>query len=354
MAGNFYTIEEVAELLSKNEKEVRDLVQEGKIREFRDGSKLLFKKEEIDNLKEESEPISLDINLEDTGEENAIGSNEKSNPAFGEESSFIGLVPLDDSTHKGEINLDSTKDIDSEMSSMIEISEADTNIGDGDGINILSDESGDFGLLGDSLADTQETTSSPEETASNEAVTEEEDLGRLDADINLDSFGSGSGLLDLSLQADDTSLGAVLDDILPSAGGDEAGAAAMDDFQMEDDSTVEMMDNVSEDETQSASQSPFADDFVDDEIKTPDQAPAYVVAAVEQDPTSSAFGSMLFVPMIASAILIFAVLAAVQNISSSFTSVLQSCIWYAMIGTTVVSLLILGIGIVISGNKKEK
>ena len=35
-------------------------------------------------------------------------------------------------------------------------------------------------------------------------------------DINLDSFGSGSGLLDLSLQADDTSLGGILDEIYRS------------------------------------------------------------------------------------------------------------------------------------------
>ena len=36
---------------------------------------------------------------------------------------------------------------------------------------------------------------------------------KMDEDINLDSFGSGSGLLDLSLQADDTSLGGILDEI---------------------------------------------------------------------------------------------------------------------------------------------
>ena len=42
----------------------------------------------------------------------------------------------------------------------------------------------------------------------------------------MESFGSGSGLLDLSLQADDTSLGAVLDDILP-AGAEEGGEIPM-------------------------------------------------------------------------------------------------------------------------------
>jgi len=37
-------------------------------------------------------------------------------------------------------------------------------------------------------------------------------------EINLESVGSGSGLLDLSRERDDTSLGAVLEEINPSAG----------------------------------------------------------------------------------------------------------------------------------------
>ena len=41
-------------------------------------------------------------------------------------------------------------------------------------------------------------------------------LENIEEDINLDSFGSGSGLLDLSLQADDTTLGGILDEIYTS------------------------------------------------------------------------------------------------------------------------------------------
>ena len=41
----------------------------------------------------------------------------------------------------------------------------------------------------------------------------ESGLKEIEEDVNLDSFGSGSGLLDLSLQADDTSLGGILDEI---------------------------------------------------------------------------------------------------------------------------------------------
>lgn len=42
-------------------------------------------------------------------------------------------------------------------------------------------------------------------------ISEEEPT--IKGDINLDSFGSGSGLLDLSLKADDTTLGGILDEI---------------------------------------------------------------------------------------------------------------------------------------------
>ena len=54
----------------------------------------------------------------------------------------------------------------------------------------------------------------------------EASLEEIEDDVNLDSFGSGSGLLDLSLQADDTSLGGILDEIYTSEGGGEEGKAA--------------------------------------------------------------------------------------------------------------------------------
>lgn len=46
--------------------------------------------------------------------------------------------------------------------------------------------------------------------------TDIEPLEEIEEDVNLDSFGSGSGLLDLSLQADDTSLGGIIDEIYTS------------------------------------------------------------------------------------------------------------------------------------------
>ena len=83
---------------------------------------------------------------------------------------------------------------------------ADTNVGTV-GINILSGTEDAYKLTEDTKAETQ--------------AGDVDEIEGLDADANLENVGSGSGLLDLSLQADDTSLGAVLDDILP--GGDEGG-----------------------------------------------------------------------------------------------------------------------------------
>ena len=72
MAGMFYTIQEVAAKLGKNEDQIKQLVQEGKLREFRDGAKVLFKINEVDALAGPSSPavveesvISL-VPLEDT------------------------------------------------------------------------------------------------------------------------------------------------------------------------------------------------------------------------------------------------------------------------------------------------
>ena len=61
MAGMFYSLEEAAEKLGKTPDEVKQLAQEGKLREFRDGSALLFKIEEVDALQPEDVDLALDL-----------------------------------------------------------------------------------------------------------------------------------------------------------------------------------------------------------------------------------------------------------------------------------------------------
>ena len=50
MAKPFYTLEEVCDVLKKNQDEVKELVRIGRLREFRDAGKIFFKREEVKRI----------------------------------------------------------------------------------------------------------------------------------------------------------------------------------------------------------------------------------------------------------------------------------------------------------------
>ena len=50
MAAMFYSLQEAAERLGKTEADIREIVQSGQLREFRDGPNLLFKVDEVEAL----------------------------------------------------------------------------------------------------------------------------------------------------------------------------------------------------------------------------------------------------------------------------------------------------------------
>ena len=54
MAGMFYSLEEVAAKLNKTEEEVKEIIKQGRLREFRDGPNLLFKVNEVEALMSDS------------------------------------------------------------------------------------------------------------------------------------------------------------------------------------------------------------------------------------------------------------------------------------------------------------
>jgi excisionase family DNA binding protein len=213
MAGMFYTMQEVMETLGKSEQEVRNLIKDGKIREYRDGTSILYKRDEVTKLSDGTEIIDIvadsetNLELEKTAE--------------------IQLEPDDDNGKKKP-----TSEGGFGLSQMGDLTKADTNVGSL-GINVLGGTDDQYKITADTHAETK--------------VADMDAIDRLDADANLESAGSGSGLLDLSLQADDTSLGAVLDDILPS--GEEAplqADAAPADFAKEADGLSEGQPAVNE------------------------------------------------------------------------------------------------------------
>jgi excisionase family DNA binding protein len=156
MAKMFYTLEEAAQKLGVDEQTVKDMAARNELQQFRDGDKLMFKRDQID-AKSSSGGSSGPIALADSGVNDAIDLRADTNVPSTEDSREATGVSVFDA---GEVD------------------------------------------LADPMAQTQVT----------QPVIDDEDLA-------LESVGSGSGLLDLTRESDDTSLGAeLLDEIYP--GGD--------------------------------------------------------------------------------------------------------------------------------------
>lgn len=190
MSKMFYTIEEVCQKLGKSESEVNDMVSSGQIQEFRDGDNLIFKVEQIDILASPDDSGSVELDLNDS----SGGPNSELTMDMGDNSGFdldgSSLAPMDLSSTGDAMSLSSSSTgIPSPApSAPTPIEPLDTGMavelsGSASGISAF-DGGGDAG---------------------------ETQLGNeLDEDLTLESVGSGSGLLDLTRESDDTSLGAEL------------------------------------------------------------------------------------------------------------------------------------------------
>jgi hypothetical protein len=250
MAKMFYTLEEAKGALGKSEDEIKQFAREGRLREFRDGPRLMFKADQVEQLRSElgAGGDTVDLGVSDSG-------------------GMIGLV-----------------DTTGASGTSITLAESDTGMGTGAGMSLSEDTSGghDIGLSGSlggvpspTRGGTGGGTGIPLAAGTTSGGTAAgvsasglsgsmagrsrggvnvfgtEDVGfadpsaqtaisnaaARDASVNLETVGSGSGLLDLTRESDDTSLGAVLDEIGPSgatraapAMGTDMGAAAMHDL----------------------------------------------------------------------------------------------------------------------------
>ncbi|MHC4756742.1 MAG: helix-turn-helix domain-containing protein, partial [Planctomycetota bacterium] len=189
MAGMFYSLEEAAAKLNVSKEKIQELVKEGRLREFSDGPNLLFKVDEVESLMSDSKIVA----------------------SQSEESDAEPMIELSDD----EISLAPESDIDIPVGE--ELTEADTAVG-AEGINVLSESDvADYKMTDDTMGDTVSGTAAG--TGGLTGGLADEALDEIDESVNLDTFGSGSGLLDLSLQADDTSLGGILDEIYTPESG---------------------------------------------------------------------------------------------------------------------------------------
>jgi excisionase family DNA binding protein len=476
MAGMFYSLKEAAQKLGVTEDQVKQLAKEDKLREFRDGSNLLFKIEEVDALLaegigagtdnldlqeltaeepageavgdtaaavpsesldddifkldeetpalegigtgdeaadldllaglEEEEPAAAtepkaeepsgieleepqaaapespaqaqeekapeaeeisEIQLEEpqapapaAAEEDLLLAEELSQPAGKEEEEPLlseepappageeeeePLVTDEAEGSSEEISLAPESGI---LSGGSDITDMDTAL-TGQGVNVLGETDTDYNVTEDSLAE----TAGP---AADAGTSAEASLEEIEEDVNLDSFGSGSGLLDLSLQADDTSLGGILDEIYTSEGGEGEGTPAEGEPA---EAGAEIGEGASFDEiTAEAEHAPAAEE----EMAVPEPvgvmptalAPAYAEAA--PDTQSNILGMLLFLPMIALLYTAIVAICANQQVPfvPSILTAIKSLIWYVMGGGVVLALIVFAISFTAGREKAPK
>jgi excisionase family DNA binding protein len=178
MAKMFYTLDEAAQRLGVDAEKIKEMAASGELQQFRDRDKLMFKRDQIDTLAGGS----------------GAGDSDSGSP--------IPLVPSDDT--------DAISLADTNMASKPGLTSTGTSAGTGTGSG-MSVFGPDEVEPVDPLAQTA-VTNPMADTAQEE--------------LSLESVGSGSGLLDLTRESDDTSLGAeLLDEIYP--GGTNAGEGSL-------------------------------------------------------------------------------------------------------------------------------
>lgn len=403
MAGMFYSLQEAAERLGQTEDGLRAIVQAGQLREFRDGSNLLFKVDEVETLmlnsgvaavQEVPEPQiappqppvpqvaptpvpELEIPQDEIPLELDIPQAEPvapqpEMPQVFEPAEAEFDIPLEFDTPQAaapefevpteleapqrempdsavpEFEVPSELEIpDTGMSDLeipefeaptfqespagtseillapetgapvapSELTNADTAIG-GEGINVLGETDKDYAITDDTLGETVGSLG-----LASTGTTPDASLEEIEGDVNLDSFGSGSGLLDLSLQADDTSLGGILDEIYTA-----------------EDEMVESADPGTVAEVAAEADQMAADD----ELLTPQgnlalSGLAHAYFEPEPDKASNILGAMLFVPLLFVLYTAIVAVSGLKGVAPSLLAVTQDFIWYIVIGSIVVT-----------------
>ncbi|MDP7005058.1 MAG: helix-turn-helix domain-containing protein [Phycisphaerales bacterium] len=227
MAKLFYTLTEACERLGKTEDEVREMAKSGQLEEMRDGEQVMFKRQQIDLLAGEPEQqgdFDLDMDLSGSGSAMNIGLSDSSTTP--------GTEPTEDIPTPG-------------ASSGYGMSDSGTGLGIGGSASGLDLGGSGFGFdLGDSgsgsgldLSDSSEGSGihASFEGGEDDDNAETRVADAVDEELSLESVGSGSGLLDLTRESDDTSLGAeLLDEVWEGGDSGEFGANASGLFESAD------------------------------------------------------------------------------------------------------------------------
>jgi len=356
----FYSLKEAAEKLSKSEDEIRQLVKSGQLREFRDGPNLLFKVNEVEALMSDTGVMAAKTDEEEPAEPELQTAEADTGAmaieAEGEEPATIQpeLADMMDQDDTGPLATDKeaekvpvaqpelaedeillAPETTDKPGEEIELSEADTAIVE-EGIKVLG-ETDSVSAIGETSGETfkglEETSVAPSKEAS---------LEEIEQDVSLDTFGSGSGLLDLSLQADDTSLGGILDEIYTPGGEGKPAAAA------------EPAEGTGMEVAAEADQMLSEAQFPEPQVTAPQLAAAQSMVEPEPDVLSNALGIMLFIPLLAIVYTTVIAVAGFSNVMPEILRGVQGFIWYVAIGLGVASAVIAGAGAMMGREKTAK
>ncbi|MBI1824877.1 MAG: helix-turn-helix domain-containing protein [Planctomycetes bacterium] len=204
MAKMFYTAKEAAEKLGRSEIDLKDLVREGKLREFRDAGTVNYKVGDVDGLVGKM-PAKGPAKAPAPQVAAAAAS---SRSASGE----IVLEPIDDSgielapSRSDVIKLETADAEETATGVRLQKKKKEGSSVPSVGLNVFDDDELDEHV--DPLAQT--------------AVSDVAGLG-------LEGTGSGSGILDLTRESDDTSLGAELLDEIYTGEEESGGTVEMGD-----------------------------------------------------------------------------------------------------------------------------
>ena len=304
MAKMFYTLDETKVALGQSEEAVKQFIRDGRLREFRDGPKIMFKADQVDALKGqiggggalELADSGAPIGLADTGGGSGIGLSLADSigsgiaggsgltgisgsglgsgmgSGLGSSGAGSGMMNLkEDSGLAADLGLSGTMGgltagnrsksgtaAGGSLSggslaggSLAGGSLAGGSLGGGSlgggtlgggslgGGSLGGGSLGGGSLAGGSLAGTAATGSRPginvfgdDTHVGADPMAQTATPGPGGSDLNLEAVGSGSGLLDLTRESDETSLGAELLDEIPRGGGGSRPLAPPDTGSM--------------------------------------------------------------------------------------------------------------------------
>lgn len=294
MAKAFYSMEEVCQLLGKSQDEVKELVQDGSLREFRDAGKIFFKAEDVDKLGGgvTASEDSGEVMLEPAAEPEAPMEEGLPTVADAEGTSMIGLEAVEE--------VEKPRGGEPEKDTVISAS----------GIGVFDDD--ELEIDADPMAETQIAAGPGEDQ------------------VSLEGTGSGSGLLDLTREADDTSLGAeLLDEIYP---GEEEAAEA--------EAPVATAEPLVEEEAEEEEAEPAAEPVAVAEVAPP----AYVAAG---DPSEGLFAGLMVGALVLLVVAGSVVAGMLQGFFPDYAKLLSNNFWFFLGGAAAVPLLALLIGWVV-------